>query len=165
MILTGIPWYAFNLISSHSDCVSLLISIAVSLNADIGHSMDRMLSNLNGRGFQAVVCLLFHKATTTVCSIPPDNTIAASQRLFLCLGSCSQLSHSFKCISCFHSPPDLLPAEGVLVPLIVLISHASYWLHPAAASFKLAFDKESFEIQRPRAFIVILRSLPVRLTL
>lgn len=139
--------------------------IAVSLNADTGHSMDRMSSNLNGRGFQAVVCLLFHKATTTVCWIPPANAIAASQRLFLCLGSCSRLSHSYKCISCFHLPPDLLPVEGVFVPLIVWIYHAFCWLHPAAASFKLAFDKESFEIQRPRAFIVILRSLPVRLTL
>lgn len=163
MILTGIPWYAFNLISSHFDCVSLLISIAVSLNADIGHSMDRMSSNLNGRGFQAVVCLLFHKATTTVCSIPPENAIAASQRLFLCVGSCSRISYSY-CISCFHLPPDFLPVEGVFVPLIVLISHAFYWLKPAATGFKLAFDKKSFEIQRPRAFIVILGSLPVRLT-
>ena len=139
--------------------------IAVSLNADTGHSMDRMSSKLNGRGFQAVLCQLFHKATTTVCSIPPDNATAASQRLFLCLGSCSRLSYSFKCISCFHLPPDLLPVEGAFVPLIVLISHASYWLHSAATGFKLAFDKESFEIQRPRAFIVTLRSLPVRLTL
>jgi len=102
------------------------------------------------------VLLFLHNSKVAYCCI---------LRLFSCLGSFSRLSHSFKCISCFHSPPDLLPAEGVFVPLIVLISHASYWLHPAATGFKLALDKKSFEIQRPRAFIVTLRSLPVRLTL
>lgn len=127
--------------------------------------MDRLLSNLNGRGFQAVVCLLSDKPTTNASSYTPDNTIATSQRLFLWLTACIRLSHCFKCISSFHLRPDLLAAEGVVVPLIVWISHAFYRLHPAVTDFKLAFDKELFEIQGFRALILFLLCLPVRLTL